>query len=184
MKKVLLHACCAVCCAYPIKYLRKEGYDPIVYFYNPNIFPQKEYQIRLDELIHYSKSNKFELIIETGTPQDFENISQGLENEPEKGIRCEKCYFLRLNKTAKKAKELEIKYFTTTLSVSPHKITSKIFKAGEDASRLNNIEFLKYDFKKHDGFKITQQIARDNNMYKQTYCGCKYSIRTEILPQN
>ena len=180
MQKVLLHACCAVCCAYPVKLLKNEGFEPIVYFYNPNIYPQKEYEIRLNELIEYSRKENFELIVENYTPNDFEEISKGLENEPEKGARCEKCYFLRLDKTAKKAKELGILNFTTTLSVSPHKAFQKILKKGELAAQNHNVKYLAYDFKKHDGFKITQQIARENNMYKQTYCGCRYSIRPKI----
>ena len=84
MQKVLLHACCAVCCAYPVKLLKNEGFEPIVYFYNPNIYPQKEYEIRLNELMEYSRKENFELIIENYTPNDFEEISKGLENEPEK----------------------------------------------------------------------------------------------------
>lgn len=176
MKQVLLHACCAVCSAYPINYLKEEGYEPIVYFYNPNIYPYEEHQRRLNELIEYSKKENFKLIIEDYSPKDFTNISIGLETEPEKGKRCEKCYFLRLHKTAEKAQELNLEYFTTALSISPHKISKKIFQAAKEAENLCNVKFLPYDFKKRDGFKITQQIAKKNNMYRQAYCGCIFSI--------
>ncbi len=181
-QKVLLHACCAVCSAYTIKFLQNEGYKPVVYFYNPNIYPQEEHQIRLNELIEYSKKENFKLIIEQYSPSDFENISIGLEQEPEKGKRCAKCFELRLNKTAQKAKELNIEHFTTTLTISPHKTSKQIFEAGKSAADKFNLKFLSYDFKKNDGFKLTQQIAHKNNMYKQTYCGCKYSIRLTNKP--
>ncbi len=184
MQKVLLHACCAVCCAYPYKFLKDKGFEPIVYFYNPNIYPHKEHEIRLNEIIEFSKKENFELITESYSPKDFEKISQGLENEPEKGLRCEKCFELRLKKTAEKASKMGINCFTTTLSVSPHKVSKMIFNAGEKAAKENNVTFLAYDFKKQNGFKITQQIARENNMYKQTYCGCKYSIRLKSLQQD
>ena len=177
MQKILLHACCAVCCAYCIRFLRQNEYEPVVYFYNPNIYPKKEYDIRLNELVEFSKKENFELIIENYTPQDFNTIAYGLENEPEKGKRCEKCFLLILDKSAKKAKELNIKKFTTTLSISPHKVFQKICDAANIAEKTNNVEFAPYNFKKKDGFKLTQKIAQENNMYKQTYCGCEYSIR-------
>ena len=179
MNKIVLHACCAVCAAYSIKKLRDDNFEPIVYFYNPNIYPQEEYLRRLNELINYSKKENFELIYEKYCPEDFKTIASGYENEPEKGKRCEKCFLLRLNKTASKAKELGITKYTTTLTISPHKVSSQIFKAGEISSKNFGLEFIPYNFKKQNGFKITQQIARENNMYKQTYCGCMYSIKKE-----
>ena len=179
MEKVLLHACCAVCSAYCIKHLYENEYKPVVYFYNPNIFPRQEYEIRLNEIINYSIKENFELIVEDYKPQDFANVSKGYEQEPEKGLRCDRCFLLRLDKTAQKAKELGIQNFTTTLSISPHKISKNIFNAGYQAAKHYERVFLPYDFKKNDGYKITRQIANDNNMYKQSYCGCKYSIRVE-----
>ena len=89
MKKVLLHACCAVCAAYPIRFLRSEGYEPVVYFYNPNIYPEIEYKRRLDELVAYSKKEDFELYFEELKTADFEKITKGYEKETEKGQRCE-----------------------------------------------------------------------------------------------
>lgn len=177
MQKILLHACCAVCASYPIKKLKNEGCEPIVYFYNPNIYPKSQYDIRLNELINYCLKEQAELIVEPYTPQDFALVANGLENCPEKGSRCLECFKLRLKKTAEKASELNICKFTTTLSVSAHKVSGMIFEAGNYAAKLSGNEFLEYDFKKNDGFKITQAIAKQNNMYKQTYCGCKYSIR-------
>lgn len=179
MQKVLLHACCAVCASYPVIKLRKENFEPVVYFYNPNIWPQNEYQRRLNELISYSQKENFELIIESYSPKDFEDIAKGYENCPEKGKRCTRCFALRLNKTAQKAKDLKIKNICTTLSISPHKISKQVFKAGQNAAAEHGLVFLEYDFKKQDGFKLAQIIAIENNMYKQTYCGCKYSMSRE-----
>ena len=180
MRKVLLHACCAVCAAYPVRMLREDGYTPVVYFYNPNIYPKQEHDRRYQELVKYSLKERFELIFGGFNPLDFENIAFGLEDEPERGKRCIKCFELRLNKAALCAKKMHIDLFTTTLSVSPHKRSSDIFYVGEKIANNYGLEFLKYDFKKRDGFKITQQIARENNMYKQTYCGCKYSV-TKVI---
>ncbi len=171
--KVLLHTCCAVCFSYPFNKLSLEGYEVIPYFYNPNIYPIAEQQRRLDELIKVAPDT----IFEKSSLDDFYKISKGLENEPERGKRCLKCFKLRLQKTAQKAVELGISNIATTLTVSPHKISSDIFMAGEEAALEYGLTFLKYDFKKENGFKITQQIAREKNLYRQQYCGCEYSIR-------
>ena len=111
------------------------------------------------------------------TMNAFENIALGLEDEPEKGKRCSKCFELRLVKSAMCAKDMGINFFTTTLTVSPHKRSSQIFKVAENVTTQYGLEFLKYDFKKQDGFKISRQIAKENNMYFQQYCGCEFSIR-------
>lgn len=147
-----------------------------MYFYNPNIYPQSEYKIRLNELILYCEKEKIKLIVEKNSTQEFDNAIKGLENCPEKGERCLECFKLRLDRTACLAKELNMADFTTTLSVSPHKVSKNIFEAGDFVAKKHGLNFLHYDFKKNEGFKISQQIARENKMYKQTYCGCKYSI--------
>ena len=105
----------------------------------------------------------------------FYEAIKGFENEPEKGKRCSICFNLRLDKTAEFAKSKEIKYFTTTLSVSPHKNSSQIFQEGSAIAQKYGVEFLEYNFKKQDGFKISRAIARENNMYAQSYCGCEFS---------
>jgi predicted adenine nucleotide alpha hydrolase (AANH) superfamily ATPase len=174
--KILLHTCCAVCFAHPKNLLEKLGFEVVCYFYNPNIYPENEYNRRFLELKKYCYKNSFELIEEKNEPDEFNKIAIGLENEPEKGERCLKCYELRLNKTAKKAVELGISKFTTTLSVSPHKPSKNVFLAGNKASEKHSVEFLEIDFKKHDGFKTTQEIAKKEGLYKQNYCGCCYSI--------
>lgn len=179
-KKILVHCCCAVCFGYPSQYLKMLGYIPIAYFYNPNIHPKEEFTRRRDELRKYCEKYNFEYFEENCVPEEFYNCAKGLEEEPEKGKRCNECFYLRLAKTAKKAKELNIKQFTTTLTVSPHKVSKNVFEAGKKAEKLEKVEFKEFDFKKHDGFKITQQIAQFNKMYKQTYCGCEFSIRKPV----
>lgn len=177
MKKIILHACCAPCASYPIELLREDNYEPVVFFYNPNIFPKEEYQIRRYELCNYCNKKNISFFEEEYNPNDFISKIKGFELEPEKGKRCSLCFNLRLLKTALFAKENNIDSFTTTLTVSPHKNSEQIFKEGKKVQEITNVNFIEYNFKKHDGFKISRQIAKANNMYAQTYCGCKYSIR-------
>ena len=177
MKKIILHACCAPCASYPIKKLIEDNYEPVVFFYNPNIFPYKEYEIRKNELENYCNKNNIAYFEEKYNIKDFYQTTKGYENEPEKGKRCEICFNLRLLKTAEFAYKNNVSIFTTTLSVSPHKNSKQIFEQGKICAQKFNVEFLEYDFKKQDGFKISRQIARKNNMYAQNYCGCEFSIR-------
>lgn len=176
MEKILLHACCAVCMAYPIEIL-KENYEPVVFFCNPNIYPEEEYLRRRDELIRYCDEMGNKYIIDDYEPEKWRAFINGLEEEPEKGKRCDKCFQYRLEKSAQKAKELGIKVFTTTLSVSPHKVSKNIFNAGESSAKIYGLEFLAKDFKKQNGFLKTMEIAKKNNFYRQDYCGCEFSIR-------
>lgn len=172
----MLHACCAPCASYPVIKLQKDGFEPVVFFYNPNIYPKKEYDIRKDELKKYCESLNITFIEGKYEPEIYLNKIKGFENEKEKGKRCSLCFNLRLNETAKAAKENKIKYFTTTLTVSPHKNSGMIFDEAKVTEEKYKIKFLEYNFKKQDGFKISRQIAKENNMYFQKYCGCKFSI--------
>lgn len=176
MKKIILHACCAPCASYPIKKLQEDGYRPVVFFYNPNIFPYKEYETRRKELKDYCLKNEIEYIEKNYDIKKYYQEIKGFEKEPEKGKRCSICFKLRLEETAKLAKKLSIGNFTTTLSVSPHKNSNQIFEIGKLISQKYGINFLEYNFKKQDGYKISRQIAKENNMYTQNYCGCQFSI--------
>lgn len=175
--KILIHACCGICFSYPLILLRESEYEPVVYFFNPNIFPYEEFERRYLELEKYCIKNNVQYIKEEYNHNEFWEISKGLENEPEKGKRCNECFYLRLKKTADKALELGINKITTTLSVSPHKISKNIFEAGKKACYQKGIEFFEFDFKKKDGFKKTTKIADENGMYRQKYCGCEFSFR-------
>lgn len=174
--KILLHACCAVCMAYPFELL-KENYNPVVFFSNPNIYPEEEYLRRRDELIKYCEQEDYAYIIDDYEQDKWTEYIKGLEKEPEKGLRCNKCFEYRLNRTAQKAKEKSINTFTTTLTVSPHKVSKNIFAAGEQAAKNYGLIFLAQDFKKHNGFLKTMEIAKLNNFYRQQYCGCEFSIK-------
>ena len=175
MKKIILHACCAPCASYPIKKLIEDDFEPVVFFYNPNIFPLEEYNIRRVELEKYCKKIGVEYFEGKYEIKSYYETIKGFENEPEKGKRCSICFNLRLNKTAQFAISKGMKYFTTTLSVSPHKNSSQIFQEGKMIAEKYGIEFLEYNFKKQEGFKISRAIARENNMYAQSYCGCEFS---------
>lgn len=177
MKKIVLQACCAPCASYPIRKLKQDGYAPVVFFYNPNIYPFEEYETRRAELQNYCKKNDIEYIEGEWENELFLDFIKGYEKEPERGKRCEKCFYLRLDKTAQIAVKNNIKYFTTTLTVSPHKDSEQIFKTGEEIASKYNLEFLQYNFKKQNGYKISREIAKENNMYIQKYCGCVFSMR-------
>lgn len=175
-KKILLHACCAICSAYPISYLKDLGYLPIVYFYNPNIYPYEEYQRRLNAQKTLCNYFSTDLIIGDYDCEKYYDIVKGLEHEPEKGIRCDKCFELRLERTAQLAKELSIEEFTTSMVISPHKNYEKLTLIGNDIAKKYNLVYNSTNFRKKDGFLKTNQISKSLNLYRQNYCGCKFSI--------
>ena len=176
-KKVVIHACCAVCLGYPHQLLNELGYDLSVFYYNPNIFPFEEYERRRNEVIRFCAEKQTELKIIEEPNEVFYNSVSGLETEPERGLRCEKCFLLRLEKTAEYAKSIGADYFTTTLSVSPHKRFEQIKSAAEKAGEKYGIKYLEMDFKKQNGFLKTNEIARAYGFYRQKYCGCEFSVR-------
>jgi len=177
-KTLLLHSCCAPCSTIAIERLKDE-YNIIVYYYNPNIYPIDEYLKRKNEQINFINNFNFKnatqikFIDGDYKDQDFYEAVIGFENEPEMGKRCEKCIELRLEASAKMA----IKNFTTTLSISPHKDTETINKIGKRIAEKYNLNFLECNFKEADGYKKSIEISKDYSIYRQKYCGCKYSIR-------
>lgn len=174
--KILLHACCAICSGYPITCLREQGYEPVVYFYNPNIFPESEYEKRLKAQKKLCDELQCELIIGNYEPKMFEIAAFGLEDEPERGLRCKKCFELRLDQTAQKAKELRIDSFTTSIVISPHKDFKLISRIGKKISQKYDINYIEIDFKKNDGALKSNKLAKELDLYRQNYCGCQYSI--------
>lgn len=181
-KTLLLHSCCAPCSTVAIERLKDE-YNIIVYYYNPNIYPIEEYLKRKNEQINfinnYNLRNETQIKFIDGdyNDQDFYEVVIGYENEPEMGKRCEKCIELRLETSAKMAIEVETENFTTTLSISPHKDTDSINEIGKKIAQKYNINFLENNFKEFDGYKKSIEISKDYSIYRQKYCGCKYSIR-------
>lgn len=176
-KKILLHACCAICSAYPISLLTDMGYSVVVFFYNPNIYPQDEYFKRLEAQKALCEHYGCELIVAEYEQDEYFEFVKGLENEPEKGLRCDKCFELRLKRTAKMAQVLNIKTFTTSIGISPHKNFEKLTQIGQSIAKEYGLEYFAQNFKKQDGFLRTNQISKSLNLYRQNYCGCKFSIR-------
>jgi len=173
--KILLHACCAICSGYPITLLQNMGYSVVVYFYNPNIYPLEEYQRRLEAQKTLCAHLGVELIVGEYNPDEYYTFVQGLENEPEKGARCDKCFELRLDKTAHTAKKLCIDTFTTSIVISPHKNFDKLTEIGQFIAQKHNLKYLSINFRKQDGFLKTNKIAKELNLYRQNYCGCKFA---------
>ncbi len=174
---VLLHACCAICSGYPISLLKDMGYLVSVYFYNPNIYPAEEYNKRLDAEKTLCDFSGVNLIIGDYDTEMFYSCAEGLEDEPEKGRRCDKCFELRLRKTAKLALKLGYEYFTTSIVISPHKNFQKISKIGERIAKEYGLKYLSIDFKKKDGFLKTNKLSKELGLYRQNYCGCEFSIK-------
>ncbi len=174
-KKILLHACCGICSSYPISYLKDIGYDVVVYFYNPNIYPEEEYQKRLDAEKTLCEHFNCELVIGNYEPKIYYDYVKGLENEPEKGLRCDKCFELRLENSAKLAKQMNIKEFTTSMVISPHKNYEKLTQIGNRIAEKYDLRYLSTNFRKNDGFLKTNQISKSLNLYRQNYCGCKFA---------
>ncbi|HOZ36297.1 MAG TPA: epoxyqueuosine reductase QueH [bacterium] len=177
MPKILFHTCCSPCACYPIEELERLGFAVTVFYYNPNVQPREEYDARLAELKKYLATTHQGVKIVQGeyeVEKWFDQI-KGLENEPERGRRCDVCYELRLRKTAQKAKELGCEYFGSSLSVSPHKKADKISELGNKIAAKYGLKFLDRDWKKTGGFQAACQIAKKHNFYRQNYCGCVFS---------
>ncbi len=175
---LLLHVCCAPCSSYVLEYLNKY-FRILIYFYNPNISPSKEYEYRLNEVKRLVEEmplqNPVEIIEGKYEPEIFYNLAKGLEAEPERGERCRKCISQRLKQAAYAAKELNADYFTTTLTISPHKDSAFINSAGREISLDTGIPYLFSDFKKRNGYKRSIQLSAEYNLYRQNFCGCIYS---------
>lgn len=179
-KRLLLHSCCAPCSSYVLKYLT-EYFDITVLYYNPNITDVAEYEKRKSEqirLIHeMPKINSIDIMDIEHDSKKFYEISKGLEDCPECGERCIKCYRLRLDMTAKLAKKYGYDYFCTTLTISPLKNSQIINQIGRAVGEKYGITFLPSDFKKKEGFKQSILLSKEYNLYRQNYCGCEYSKR-------
>ncbi len=176
--RLLLHACCAPCSSYVLEYL-SEHFDITLFFYNPNIDNLEEYEKRKAELSRLVSEmphkNNIEIINGEYSPESFLNASRGLENEPERGKRCDKCFNLRLDETAKLAKEGNFDYFCTTLSISPHKNAELLNKIGEELAQKYEIPYLPSDFKKKGGYLRSIELSKKYNLYRQSFCGCRFS---------
>lgn len=177
--KLLLHSCCGPCSSYVLTYLL-DYFDITVFYYNPNIYPEDEYQKRLTEqikLINALNDKKIKILTLPYNNQEFTNKVTGLETEKEGGKRCTLCYQLRLEQTAKYAKEHNFDYFGTTLSVSPYKHSDILNNIGSMLEKKYQIKYLYSDFKKKDGYKKSIELSKKYNLYRQNYCGCQFSLQ-------
>ncbi len=177
--KLLLHVCCAPCSSYVLEYLNKY-FDITVFYYNPNIASYEEYNKRYLEEVRFLREYPFDKEIKVVNCDydnlKFERMVKGLEQEKEGGPRCFKCYRLRLEKTAEYAKENNFDYFTTTLTISPYKNAIVLNEIGRELSSIYGVEYLYSDFKKKNGYKRSIELSAVYNLYRQDFCGCKYSL--------
>lgn len=176
--RLLLHSCCAPCSSYTLEYL-SQYFEITVFYFNPNISPVEEFEKRCleqERLIHLLPAkNKISLIKGEYDYSKFLEISKGLEDIPEGGERCFKCYRLRLEETARLGAEEGFDYFCTTLSISPLKNSQKINEIGFELGEKYGIKWLPSDFKKREGYKRSTQLSREYNLYRQNFCGCVFS---------
>lgn len=184
--KLLLHVCCAPCSSYVLEYLSNYFYIT-VFYYNPNIDTFDEYDKRMKESYRFTKEFKGRYpinFVEIGHDNDkYEKTIKGLENEKEGGSRCFKCYRLRLEQAFIYAKENNYDYVTTTLTISPLKNSKKINEIGHELSEIYGLKYLYSDFKKKEGYKRSIVLSREYNLYRQNYCGCKYSKRDVMVSE-
>ena len=176
--RLLLHACCGPCSSYCLELL-SNYFDITILYYNPNIYPDLEYYRRLNELkefltkIHHK--NKIDLIESRYNPDEYYKSVKGFEKLGEKSKRCYECYKLRMEEGAIVASNNNFDYFTTTLSISPYKISNWINEIGIDLENKYNVKYLYSDFKKKNGYIRSIELSNKYNMYRQYYCGCVYS---------
>lgn len=179
-QKILLHSCCAPCSTAVIERLY-DDYDITILYYNPNIYPEEEYIKRKNEEIKYLKhlnenGYKISMLDSDYECEKFYEKTKGYENEREGGARCAVCFRLRLEKTAELAKQNGFDLFGTTLTVSPHKNAELINSIGIALEKEAGVKFLVSNFKKQNGYKRSVELSKENNLYRQNYCGCEFAL--------
>lgn len=175
--KVALHICCAVCASGAVERLMQKGHQVLGFFYNPNIYPEKEYLLRLANTRKVAEELGFQLAEGLYEPEEWLKMIAGLESEPEGGKRCPICFKMRLVKAHQIMRENGCDAFTTTLTMGSDKPASLIGQIGREIGRE---KYLDCDFKKKDGFKRSGELARKWGLYRQHYCGCRYSMRYRL----
>ncbi|MBQ9112692.1 MAG: epoxyqueuosine reductase QueH [Clostridia bacterium] len=176
--RLLLHACCAPCSSYVLEYL-SEYFEITLFFYNPNISPRSEYDMRLEELRRLTADmglgGEVTVVNSDYTPELFREMAKGLEHLPEGGERCRRCYAMRLRKASEAARAGGYDYFTTTLSISPHKNAAWLNDIGARLSEETGVKYLFSDFKKKGGYLRSCELSKKYDLYRQSFCGCVYS---------
>ena len=176
-KTLLLHSCCAPCSSACLERV-VPVFRTTVLYYNPNLNSEEEYEKRKGEQLRFMEESGLGEFLELGYhAEDFEEIAKGFEHEPEGGSRCERCFRLRLFRTALEAKERGFDYFATTLTLSPLKNAPLINRIGLEIAEEVGVSYLPSDFKKRGGYLRSLELSRQYHLYRQNYCGCKFSIR-------
>lgn len=176
---LLLHACCGPCSSAVLEKL-SAYFDITILYYNPNTWPAAEYHRRGEELVRFieqSHPQGVSVVVEDYHPEQFYDAIEGLENEPERGGRCTVCYRLRMEEASRYAKEHGFDWFTTTLSISPHKDAVRINTIGKELEAQYGVKHLPADFKKQNGYLRSLQLSEEYGLYRQDYCGCEFSAR-------
>lgn len=177
-ERLLLHACCAPCSSAIVEWLLNNGYSPTIFYYNPNIYPREEYEIRKEESKRHAESLGIHWIDGDYDHEGWLNGVCGLENQPERGLRCEQCFTLRLTVTARKAQELGIELFATTLASSRWKSLEQIERAGHAAEQaVPGTRFWAKNWRKGGLQERRNQLLKEYGFYNQQYCGCEFSMR-------
>lgn len=175
---LLLHSCCAPCSSYVLEYL-SDYFGITVFYYNPNIYPDEEYEMRVREQQRFIRAfpakHPIDFIEGAYDKERFYEMARGLEQVPEGGERCFQCYELRLREAGELAKARGFDYFTTTLSISPMKNAQKLNEIGQRLAEELGVSYLSSDFKKRNGYKRSTELSKEYGMYRQDYCGCVYS---------
>ena len=175
---LLLHTCCAPCSAAIIEWLLGNGIRPTLFYYNPNIFPSKEYEIRKAECTRYAQLQGIEIIDGDYQHGDWLKNVAGLETEPERGVRCLQCFKMRMLATAKLASERELSRFATTLASSRWKSLEQIADAGYwAAAQFENVQFWEKNWRKDGLSERRRELLKECDFYNQQYCGCEFSMR-------
>jgi predicted adenine nucleotide alpha hydrolase (AANH) superfamily ATPase len=178
-KKVLIHSCCAPCAGELMELMIENGIDLTIYFYNPNIHPKREYEIRKEENIRFAEKLGIDFVDGDYDVQNWFSKAKNMENEPERGERCTMCFDMRFVKTAQYAKDNGFKIITSSLGISRWKNMNQITDSGIRAAELigGDVTYWDYNWRKQGGSERMYKIAKRENFYKQEYCGCIYSLR-------
>ena len=184
--RLLLHSCCAPCSSYVLEYLSRY-FEITVFYYNPNIYPPEEFGKRVEEqkrlIAQLPAEHPISFLDGPYEPERFYEMAKGLEQVPEGGARCFKCYRLRLTETAEMARAGKYDYFTTTLSISPLKNAEKLNEIGGQLAKDYGVDYLYSDFKKRNGYKRSTELSKEYGLYRQDYCGCVFSMRERRAQQ-
>ena len=173
-QKVLLHSCCGPCSTAVIERLQAD-YDVTVFYFNPNIHPEEEYEHRKKEQQKVCERLGVPYLEGNYDPAEFFDLCGSMSSEPEGGRRCRECFLLRMRKTAELARESGFDCFDTTLSVSPHKNYTVISEVGSLLEKECCVKYLGGNYKKQDGYKRSIELSKEYGLYRQNYCGCVYS---------